>query len=178
MRPVLAVTVLILATLSHLRSLEWNSEERLWASAVRTGPLMPRSHLCLGLAHKDRQDWIAAHEAFARCRDLSMEQHNAGLASRCWNNLGSLSLTLGQLDLAEMAYSQSLLLVPGYPDAMANMASVWLERGDTAAAIKGYREVLEMLPWHAQTWTNLSLALAGRDSAGAAAATAKAEKLR
>ena len=65
------IAFLTLASLALIRTAEWRTDLAIWSAAVREGPLMPRSHLCLGLAHKDRA--IAGdHAAWAAEEDVDV----------------------------------------------------------------------------------------------------------
>jgi len=153
---------------------------------------MPRSHLCLGLAHKDQAragdfaSWETAARSFVRCRDLAYAQRDAAMASRALNNLGSVAYEVGQVDIAEGYYTDALDLVPDYDDAIVNLATVRFRRAQEARdksmlleAIDGYRMALALRPTHAQAWGNLSLALeAIGDRIGAVEARTTMENLR
>lgn len=179
------VALLTFATLSGQRTAEWRTERSLWTAATERGPLMPRSWLCLGLAHKDDERWEDAATAFVRCRDLSMQRHDAGLASRASNNLGSVAYETGRLDLAEGYYLDAVSMVPDYDDALANLATVSFRRAQEARDVSmlpevaaRYRRVLELRPTHGQAWSNLAVVLGALgDADGAAEAAAEARRL-
>lgn len=166
-----ALTVLALAALSFSRTEEWRTDLSLWSAAIAEGPQMPRSHLCLGLAHKDIAmagnpgAWQDAAEAFNQCLVLASEQHDAAMGSRALNNLGSVAYELGELDLAEKHYQQAADLMPFYEDAEVNLASVMVARAQRTrdvglldSAILRYRAILVQTPGHAMALENLERA--------------------
>lgn len=60
--------------------------------------------------------------------------------------LGKLEADSGRYGAAERAYREALAIDPGYPAAEAGLAAVEAGRGDYAAAIPRYRDVVERLP--------------------------------
>jgi tetratricopeptide (TPR) repeat protein len=59
---------------------------------------------------------------------------------------GKLLFDLGRYASAERAYRAALVIDPGYPAALAGIASVEAARGELGAAIRDYRTVVERLP--------------------------------
>jgi tetratricopeptide (TPR) repeat protein len=59
---------------------------------------------------------------------------------------GKLLLDLGRYGAAERAYHEALASNPGYPPALAGIASVEAAGGELGAAIRDYRTVVERLP--------------------------------
>lgn len=59
---------------------------------------------------------------------------------------GKLLTDLGRYAAAERAYREAFAINPGYPPALAGIASVEAARGELGAAIRDYRTVVERLP--------------------------------
>jgi tetratricopeptide (TPR) repeat protein len=60
--------------------------------------------------------------------------------------LGKLLVDQGRYRAAEQAYREAYAINPGYPLALAGIASVEAGRGDFGPAIRHYREVVDRLP--------------------------------
>ena len=152
--------ILILGILSFNRTEEWQTEMSLWSSAVNRGYEMARSHLYLGLAHKDQGDLVAVDSSFARAAtDRSM-------AARAINNRGSIAYLREDYSEARRRYLEALEIWPDYPDALSGLATVRYQearqRRDLSMmdeVIAGYRYVLTIDPHHQATIDNLNLAL-------------------
>lgn len=175
--PWLAIGLLVLlALLSFQRNPFWHDDFSLWGDAARKAPLMPRVHLYLGNAYKDKaqrtadrqqatEHWRAAARAYQRTSEL---QPGGELALRAVNNLGAVMFSLGHIDAAESAYRRAVELSPGYVDAMVNLGSVFHEKGRRAAdpqvrvaqirqALDWYERALKLQPHHARAIANLAL---------------------
>lgn len=163
--------------LSFSRNSAWADDFSLWEAALDKAPLMPRIHLYLGNAHKDAarhsrereqslRHWREAAHFYQRTLELDRDGE---LGLRALNNLGSVYLSLGDLDTAERAYRQAIERSPRYGDALVNLGSIYHERGRREAepdrrlhllaqAIDYYQRALDLLPNHAPAYANLGLA--------------------
>jgi len=75
------------------------------------------------------------------------------------------ALQAGDLDRAESLYRQVLAAEPGQADAQLALAVISQSRGDDAAALRGFRRVLESVPDQPRAWAGLA-ELAGEGEAG------------
>ena len=126
----------IAAALSHGRNQVWQDGDSLWADAVMRAPQMPRPHLYLGNAYKDRalqsrdtqqrnRFWLEATREYECARSMPSDND---LRLRALNNLGGVYLELGDVDQAEPAFRQAVLLDPHYADALINLGNALLTR--------------------------------------------------
>lgn len=147
-RPVAAAALIVLAALSVRRNAAWADDFTLWGSALSRGPLMARSHLYYGNAHKDaaqrstdaaaaRRDWEAAAAEYQRAIDAPGGVLDLKLRAR--NNLGGVCFALAQMApdaaaalagyrRAEEVYRQVVAQNPAYADALINLGSAALMR--------------------------------------------------
>ncbi|MFH1572281.1 MAG: tetratricopeptide repeat protein [Gemmatimonadota bacterium] len=178
--------VVVLGTLTWQRNRAWADEFSLWSDAVTKAPLMPRTHLYLGNAHKDAAlrsrstaaalpYWAEAAAQYQRVIDIGTD---AELSVLALNNIGGVHYKLGELsppeaaqrlDLAEAAYRRAVELRPRYADALVNLANVRLARARSAAdpsvrrqilqeSVELYGRALEVRPNHYQAHGNLGVA--------------------
>jgi tetratricopeptide (TPR) repeat protein len=99
-------------------------------------PQMPRPHLYLGNAYKDRalqtrdtqqrnRFWLEATREYERARSMPSDDD---LRVRALNNLGGVYLELGDVEQAEPAFRQAVVLDPHYADALINLGNALLTR--------------------------------------------------
>ena len=88
-------------------------------------------------------DTAGARAAMDRSRADARSLAAAAAASL---RLGELAFQAGDLAAAQQGYLDSRTRDPGYLPALAGLARVAAARGDTAAAVAGYRRVLDALP--------------------------------
>ena len=105
-RPALLVAAtIVLGALSVQRNQAWANDFTLWGDAVRKAPLMARTHLYLGNAHKDAayqsrgaaerdRHWKAASTAYERAHEVAGGDED--LALRALNNRGGVHFEMGR----------------------------------------------------------------------------------
>ena len=64
MQQVTLVLILVLGTLSFQRNRIWGDELSLWQDAAAGSPEMPRVHVHLGNALRERGDWVEARDEY------------------------------------------------------------------------------------------------------------------
>ena len=173
--PLLLVAVLVLSMICVQRNRVWADDFTLWGDVVDKAPLMPRGHLYLGNAHKDAalassrssagQHWKAAAAQYQRVIDLKSDR---ALSLRALNNLGSILLSLGELEDAEGLFRQAVDLDPDYVDARVNLGVIYLElsRGRSGGgrmlalrqSIAAFEHAVSVSPNHWQAFGNLGVA--------------------
>ncbi|MBT4610421.1 MAG: tetratricopeptide repeat protein [Gemmatimonadetes bacterium] len=132
----------IAASLSHDRNQVWQDDDTLWADAVMRAPQMPRPHLYLGNAHKDRalqtrneqqrnRFWLAATREYEIARSMPSDDD---LRLRALNNQGGVYLELRDVDQAEPAFRQAILIDPHYADALINLGNALLTRAKQSSS--------------------------------------------
>lgn len=159
------IAAALLGLLSFQRSAEWADELSLWSAAVREGPLMPRSQLYLGLAHKDAGDREAARISFEAARILAPGDWDMVARATC--NLGALLLQSGDVYRARLWFQESLATDPGNVEALVNMgvacvvgAQRYGERQLLPEAMGYIRRALQISPNYAQAWANAGVVAA------------------
>lgn len=91
-----------------------------------------------------RGNTAGAVEAF----QLAISAGGPATENTAWTQaqLGNLYFNSGQLDLAQQTYAGALASSTDYPFAIAGLAKVAAARGDVAAAISNYEQIVQRLP--------------------------------
>ena len=145
------VSVAALAGLTVQRNTVWADEYSLWNDAVRKSPHMPRAHVHLGNALRDRGEKTRAAQAYTRAVELDGSHRAArtNLANLLYEEAaggrhGEGSAT--QRQLLERAATQYLAVLetdPAHREALANLGNVYLAMGHPSEAEDLYRRAIE-----------------------------------
>ncbi|MBT3342790.1 MAG: tetratricopeptide repeat protein [Gemmatimonadetes bacterium] len=131
------IALLVAAAMSFERNRVWADGDSLWADAVMRAPQMPRPHLYLGNAYKDRalrtrdesqRNALWAQAAAQYERTLTM-QSDVDLQVRALNNLGGVHFERGDIHAAERAFRRAVKTGPNYADGLINLGNALLKRG-------------------------------------------------
>lgn len=114
--------------------------EMLFRQALEQQPEDPDILMALGIAFLLQGDANAAVPLLAR----SLRQRHQNAAG--FSNLCAALRALGQLDQAEVAGREAVLIDPGLDMAQHNLASVLLDRGDHAGALEPLRRYIALVP--------------------------------
>lgn len=172
---------IVLAAATVQRNRAWVDDMSLWRDALRWSPIMPRVHLYLGNAHRNRAvreldepkraaHWQAAEKEYRRVIGLA---NDGELSLRALNNLGSVHFVRGEYEAAGRAYQQALEIRPDYADAIVNLGNATLIRARRAKvpqvrsalleeSIALYHRALALRPNHHQAYGNLGVAYQDR----------------
>jgi protein O-mannosyl-transferase len=148
------------ATLTYQRNDVWSDELTLWQDAARRSPAMPRAHVHLGNAWRERGDLAAARGAYERALAVDPDHRAAR------TNLGNLLLAAAERDPehredylsgAMSQYNAVLRIDPDHAEALNNLGSVQLMRGELERAAKTYARVIQSHPNFPDAYYNLGL---------------------
>lgn len=101
---------------------------------------------------------LAREPAVAREAVEWLKAHTETSAQRCLD-LGSLQLSLGDLDQAELEYREALELAPEEASVHHAVATLFVERGEVGVAELAFRAALERDPSYWPTLNDLGLLL-------------------
>jgi len=117
--------------------------------ALRRAPRHPFAQLNLANALARAGDFAQAVPAFEAV--LELDSKNVGALT----GLGLIAQNLGQLDAAEVLFSQAVQSNPQNAVAWSNLGAVWSDAGRTGEAEEAYRHAIEVDPNAADAWLNL-----------------------
>lgn len=151
-RTLLIALVLLLSLRTGLRIYDWQSEIRLWESAIRIRPSYAILHYNLGnsYARKQNIDNALRHWQMALYLNPDMPQ--------VWLNKGNLMDEQGNTAEAEAAYRKALEIYPDYGAAHFNLALLLEKKGDTAGALDHLNQAVKTLYFKQNTPRRVGLA--------------------
>jgi tetratricopeptide (TPR) repeat protein len=134
---VVYVLLVACALLTYERNKVWSDELSLWQDAVHKSPEMSRPQVYLGNALRENSDYPGAKRAYEKAIELDAEHRSArtNLANIYFETAQRDSARAGEyLQRAEQQYLQVLGLDPTYSEALNNLGSLYLMRGELARA--------------------------------------------
>ena len=171
MQQVALVLILVLGALAFQRNRIWGDELSLWEDAAAGSPEMPRVHVHLGNALRERGDWIKARDEYQAALRLEPEHRAAR------TNLGNLFFEAGEREQerageywqkAAGEYERVLAVDPEYQEALNNLGSVYMMLGKLGDAERIYHQTVERHPNFADAYFNLGLVTARQERYGEA----------
>ncbi|MBN1793922.1 MAG: tetratricopeptide repeat protein [Candidatus Omnitrophica bacterium] len=149
-----AVLLFLYGTLTILRNIDWQNEERLWRSAVAVSPNHYQAHYSLGVAYARSDKLLHAEEEYIRSLALRPDYLPA------YNNLGNVYYRLGRFKMAIREFKNILQFNPRSSVAYYNLGNVYGAMGHYKKAIASFRKALSLNPEDAQCHYNLAVTLA------------------
>lgn len=131
----------------HRTALAWIAE------SLRHDPLSPEAHHNLGFNFERLGDFAQARDCYRRALALRPDYVEAA------NNLGNVLGELGHWSEAIEHYERALARDRANAAAYNNLGNAFLNRRGPGEAVAAYRRSLELRPDHAETHSNLLLAL-------------------
>jgi protein O-mannosyl-transferase len=187
-RPVAAVAVTVLASMSWRHCSTFRDHETLWRDTLATNPRAAIAYVNLGALLNSQKQYEAAIGYFqqaVRLKPSTVEPHNnMGIALtelrrydealsefqealRCnpdyapaHYRLGVLYAKMNRLDDAEQEYLTAIGYGPPVPETFFELGLVWERQGKHALAPKAYRDALRIKPDYAFAHNNLANLLA------------------
>lgn len=146
LRPIyLAPPLIVLVSASMIRTATWQTEESLWADAVRKAPEKVRPRVQLARA----VDPGRALAILEQARQIAPE--NAVVATE----EGSVYMTLGRPELALPEFGRALALAPQSAGALNNRGAALLALGQKEAARPDFERALAIDPCYFDARLNL-----------------------
>jgi tetratricopeptide (TPR) repeat protein len=139
----LATALLVTGALgarTYARGADWQSEERLYAAAVRSGSRSPRVYYNLANIRLERGDAAEAAALYEAALRLAPGD------GQSWTNLGVARERLGDLDGARDAYENAARLLPANAMVWENLGALHIARGDLDAARRALGRALAIDP--------------------------------
>ena len=141
---VLLLVALGLATaLCYDRSRVWRDELTLWTDAVRKAPGMYRAHMHLGGALEEVGRTTEALDRYDQALALAPDM------AEVHYNRGNALVKLERATDAGTAYQRALALDPVFKPALVNLAALYQDVGQLAAAESLLRVAITEYPWAA-----------------------------
>ena len=168
---VMLVLVLALGVLAFQRNRIWGDELSLWKDAAVRSPEMPRVHVHLGNALRERGERVEARDEYQAALRLEPEHRAAR------TNLGNLFYEAGGREperageywkKAAREYEQVLAVDPEYQEALNNLGSVYMMLGKLGDAERIYRRTVKRHPNFVDAHFNLGLVIARQERYGEA----------
>ena len=153
---VVGLLVVVLASRTVLRNLEWKDGFSLWSKTVITSPESDRAHNNLGIAYDKRgllDDAMAEYRKALDINPIHVDAHN---------NLGVAYDKIGLLDEAMAEYRKVLNINPNFANAHNNLGAAYDKRGLLDEAMAEYRKALEINPNYLDAHYNLGALYAMR----------------
>jgi tetratricopeptide (TPR) repeat protein len=141
-------------------------QRELYDQLVAAYPDDPRAHNLLGTNLFGQQLWTEAIAAYDRATSLDPDY------SPPYNQKGYAHRSLGQLDLAEVAFKKYIELIPDDPNPYDSYAELLLRMGRYDESIETYREALSYDPNFVASHLGIATALAYKGEHDAALAQA------
>ncbi len=160
-----AVALGLLAGRTWARTLDWRTDETVWASELEKAPrdVVVNNNLAVALTRRGE---------FARARErLRVALEVSPGYWRAWVNLGIAEQRMGDAAAARRAYQRARQLAPGFPDAPYWLGKLAREQGDLEAAAARFAEAVAVAPeqaWLSHALGEALLALGRREEARAA----------
>ena len=123
-----AVTLLVLALLTHERNEVWATENSLWQDAVDKAPGMYRTHMHLGGAMEAAGELEAALAQYRKAAEI-----DPGVALAHYN-LANALIRSGRIDEARDRYEHGLELNPTFLHGLVNLAALEVTDGRLSRA--------------------------------------------
>ncbi|MBI2619166.1 MAG: tetratricopeptide repeat protein [Ignavibacteriales bacterium] len=101
-------------------------------------------HYLLGLAFARRRQWAGAYDEFVSAVEMDPNEPNG------WQMCGEVLLALERYEEAERYLRKSLELNPQLTDAIANVGTLYLRRGDSETASECFERALSLEPRNAK----------------------------
>ncbi|CAG07292.1 unnamed protein product, partial [Tetraodon nigroviridis] len=199
-RNLLRVSVLALLCFymarSAVRSHQWQSEKKLFASALSVCPLNAKVHYNVGKNLADRGNTTAAigyyREAVRLHPTYVHAMNNLGnilkernelieaeeLLSKAvsiqpdfaaaWMNLGIVQNSLRKYEEAEQSYSNAIRFRKKYPDCYYNLGRLYADQNRHVDALNAWRNATMLKPDHSLAWNNMVILLDNTGNLGQA----------
>ena len=161
----LGVVLALLAGRTFARTLDWRTDETVWASELEKAPREVVVNNNLAVAYTRRGEYRLARER------LKVALEVAPAYWRAWVNLGIAEQRLGDRAAARQAYQRAMTLAPTFHDPPYWLAGLAREEGrlEEAAALMGKAAALSPEQgWLARKHGEALLAIGRRDEAGVA----------
>lgn len=186
-RNVYYITCLILLLRTIQRSLEWKSEESLFASALEVCPLNAKVHYNIAKIAVDQNNKPLAMREYklALVLNPSYEQAMNNLANllrdenryleaekylreavrirpnfaAAWMNLAIVLSNINSTEEAERCYYEAISHRPRYPDCYYNLGNLYLDQGKYEDALVAWRRAVYYRPTHVAAWSNILVLL-------------------
>jgi len=161
----LGVVLALLAGRTFARTLDWRTDETVWASELEKAPREVVVNNNLAVAYSRRGEYRLARERLQVALDVSPTYW------RAWVNLGIAEQRLGDRAAARQAFQRAMKLAPTFHDPPFWLASLASEEGrlEEAAALLGKAAALSPEQgWLARRHGEALLAVGRRDEAAVA----------
>ena len=148
------------AGLAFQRNGQWRDESSLWQAAAATSPQMPRVHVHLGNAQRDKGRSAEARQAYARALELDAANRSArtNLANLYFESAATDSARRTEyLSFAARQYEEVLAHDPDYREALNNLGSARMALGDYTGAQRVWQRATSLHPNHAEAHFNMGL---------------------
>ncbi|KHN73316.1 Transmembrane and TPR repeat-containing protein F38B6.6, partial [Toxocara canis] len=181
------VVLLLAATKSMKRCIEWRREIDLYRSGLTVCPKNAKIHYNLGKVLADSGDSLTAEISYKSAIRLNPSYDHAmnnlaniyllhrryreaeELLTKCvqirpdfaaaWMNLGLAMLGQRKFKESEESFRTSLTIRPNYPDCIYNMGNLYLQQNKKHLAEYMWRNVTRIQANHERAWVNLLVLL-------------------
>ncbi|XP_029702392.1 protein O-mannosyl-transferase TMTC4 isoform X4 [Takifugu rubripes] len=200
LRNLLRVCMLVLLCFymarSALRSHQWQSEKRLFTSALSVCPLNAKVHYNVGKNLADRGNTTAAigyyreavrlHPTYVHAMNNLgniMKERNelieaeqlltAAVAiqpdfAAAWMNLGIVRNSMRKYEDAEYSYLNAIRFRKKYPDCYYNLGRLYADQNRHVDALNAWRNATMLKPDHSLAWNNMVILLDNTGNLGQA----------
>lgn len=134
------LVIVLLATATVLRNLDWRDDLSLFSSAARTEPANPRIHYNLGTALLERGDLAGAERELRAAIESPLDKANA------LGQLGYLAAMRNDLGEAERYFTAAVEANPSNAETQFNLALLLEKLGRPREALPHYEMFLRAAP--------------------------------
>ena len=114
---------------THIRNMDWATEETLWRDAITKAPHSYRALHNLAWGHFERTGQLEnAYRIYQKARGLKM--HNRMNAALPLNNMANIQYVLGDYESAATLWQEALTYAPDHPDYLYRYALALTKTGD------------------------------------------------
>jgi protein O-mannosyl-transferase len=196
------VLVLVFILRTQERASDWQTEAKLFKSALKIVPNNAKVYYNIARLSTDKNDTPLAFAYYKKAIDLYPEYEaalmNLGNLYReiqdyelaeqhlrralsivedfpaAWMNLGIVQAGTRNYNDALVSYRRALGLRKNYPNCLYNIGNLYLELKNTSLAMKFWRDAIALNPKHQLAWANILALLDNQGKAEAVVETSEA----
>ena len=144
--PAVGAILLLLASVTAYQNTRWRDDFTLWSHAVKHDPFSQIALFNLGNEMTERKELDAAVDLYRLSLDAPLNRFFEGAGRRygsVYYNLGRVQQMQSRDKAALGSYHRALLLTPGDPKYLLNLAVAFDELGDRTNARKAFAKLQE-----------------------------------
>lgn len=148
---VILFMLILLATRTIIRNIDWKNEDNLWIATGKTSPSSPNTHNNLGDVYGRQGDKQRALQEFQKAIELKPNYGDA------YHNLANTYRELGQFDKALENYQKAASYNPNLWQSYQNIAALYFQAKQYDKAQEFIQKAIEINPKNINLRVNLAI---------------------